>query len=532
MELVRPTGKPLTAEIKVAAIPWSGQSAYLASIRDISDRKLAERLQVEVLQRKEAEEKFRTAVEAAPNGMLTVDARGKMLLVNREIERMFGYGWGELLGRPAEMLIPERFRQRHAAYRAGFMKGSEARRELFGRRKDGSEFPIEIGLNPFKRRGKTFVLVSVVDITQRKQLEQLREEFIRTVSHELRTPLTVIREGIAQVIELPDQEPGQIERTLSLTLKSVDRLVRIVNDLLDVSRLEAGRVELRREEVDLRELLREAAGPFQPKARAKGLGIKVSAPEQPVKAYADRDKLIQVLTNLIGNAFKFTESGRVEVSLADREGEAVFTVSDTGPGIAKEDLPKLFGKFRQVGESRPGAEKGSGLGLAISKGLVELHGGRIWAESEPGAGSRFCLTLPKLKPRDLFKSHLAASLEEAMTNGEKLSAAVLDLKDFEEVQRRLGEEKLASVMLRLEEAIKKGLRGRADVAIKDTRAFLILLPETPIESARRVAQRLLESARALLAAMNLPVPLEFETRLAVHPEDGRSHERLLEKLGL
>ncbi len=537
MEIVPSKGKPQTAEIKVAGITWNGRPAYLASIRDVSDRKLAERLLREIAERKRAEEQFRAAVESSPSAVIMTDSAGKMTMVSKQTQRMFGYSHKELMGQTVEMLMPERFRDQHVLKRRQYKKKPEtrpmgSRQDLMCRRKDGSEFPAEIGLSLVHKGKSVSVLVNVMDITERKQLEQLREEFIRTASHELRTPMAVIREGISQILESPDGKPSHQRDILALALKNVDRLVRIVNDMLDISRMEAGRLVLSRQEVDLKGLVRGAAELFQPMARSNGLRLKITLPKTPLRLYADQDKVIQVLTNLIGNAFKFTKKGRVEVVLHQQKEQAVISVSDSGPGIAKEDLPRLFGKFQQFGESRRGAEKGSGLGLSIAKGIVELHGGSIWAQSAPRAGTTLFFTLPRMGPRELFNVHLAEALEEASKSSQKISAAVLDLPEYSKIRMKLGEKKLAEAMVQLEAVLKKGLRHPADVAIKDTRAFLILLPNTPSAEARSVLARLLADVEFRASGLSLAVPLRFASRLVTYPDDGQSHERLMDKLGL
>lgn len=234
------------------------------------------------------------------------------------------------------------------------------------------------------------------DITQRRQLEQMKDEFVSTVSHELRTPLTIIREGVAQVHEgILGQINGRQARYLEMALQGIDRLGRVVDELLDISKIEAHRVRLRRECVNIVTLAQQVARDFEPHARKRGLEIRTHFDDKKIEAFADRDKIVQIFMNLTNNAMKFTEKGFIEVSVKDLGTIVECSVTDTGFGIAPQDLPNVFRKFFQFGrDAGPGA-KGTGLGLAICKGLVELHHGKIWAESELGAGSKFAFHLPK-----------------------------------------------------------------------------------------------------------------------------------------
>ena len=180
---------------------------------------------------------------------------------------------------------------------------------------------------------------------------------------------------------------------------TVDRLIRVTNNLLDISKLETGHIGLNKEFVDIADLINDAVLLFELKAEKKGLELKVRYPEREVNIYADKDKLFQVLTNLLGNAVKFTEKGFIEISVVEEENYLEIAVTDTGRGIIKDDLRNLFTKFKQFGVILNGLEKGAGLGLCISKDIIELHQGEIWVESESGKGSKFIFTLPKDLPR-------------------------------------------------------------------------------------------------------------------------------------
>ncbi len=235
-----------------------------------------------------------------------------------------------------------------------------------------------------------------------RKLDQLKRDFISTVSHELRTPLAITKEGISLVLDkIPGKINEQQEKILSTARSNIDRLARIIDELLDVSKIEAGKVELKRGLVDLCGLIRKTASSFELNLKEKNLDLKINVPEKQIKAFVDPDKLIQVFINLIGNALKFTDRGSIEISLQEKEKEIECVVADTGLGISEEDLPKVFGRFEQFGRLPGPGEKGTGLGLAINKGIIELHGGKIRVESKLGQGSKFSFILPKFPAEDI-----------------------------------------------------------------------------------------------------------------------------------
>jgi len=240
------------------------------------------------------------------------------------------------------------------------------------------------------------VILVFRDISEGRRLAQQETEFVNTVSHELRTPLAIVKEGISQVVEGLHGELGAEPKDyLDTVLRNVDRLSRITNAILDFSRLESGKVVLKKVLFDIAELSNEVVTGFRQSAKDKGLELRCLICGEKVMVLADRDKIAEILVNLIGNALKFTDHGYVEVALTEQAGAFEFTVADSGRGIAQEDLPKVFNKFEQFGRVAGPGEKGTGLGLSIVKGLVEQHGGRIRVESELGKGSKFIFTLPK-----------------------------------------------------------------------------------------------------------------------------------------
>lgn len=364
------------------------------------------------------------------------------------------------------------------------------------------------------------------------RLNDLKNEFVSTVSHELRTPLAIIREATSQVL---DQTLGKIntkqKRFLAISLDGIDRLGRIVDDLLDISKIEAGKLTLRRELTDIVKLAKEVQSNFLNQARGKGLELKLRCSSDRVEMYIDRDRITQVFTNLLSNALKFTDQGSIEMIISENEHVVECCVLDTGKGISQEDLPRVFSKFEQFNREFGPGEKGTGLGLAISKGIVETHQGQIRVESALSKGAQFIFTLPKVTSRQLFKEQITRNIKEAVKQESSLAVIVFEIKSFETLEKKL-RERLDSILEGLEFIVKQNLRRRADVAMKDEGRVLLLLPDTGKENAPSVAQRMQKAMNTYLIGQKLQRQIAIDCRIAVFPEDGNKGEELLRKAGV
>lgn len=379
--------------------------------------------------------------------------------------------------------------------------------------------------------GKVLIRGIFHEITKQKQYEELRDELIGTVSHELRTPLTVIREGASQIYDglAGDIVPAQKE-ILTMILHGIDRLSRIINDLLDASRLESGKVQLRRAPCNMPEIVREVIRNFEGIAAAKGIDLQMETSVERVEVYLDRDKFIQILTNLISNAIKFTTKGWVKVSIRETEGFVECKVSDTGRGISGEDLPRVFEKFRQFQRLEGSGIKGTGLGLLICKKLVELHHGSITIDSYPLQGTTVTLLFPRYTSREVFREQINLALGRCVEEGGTLSLIVFDLVDFEALKSKLGELPFQDAILKMEAMINENLRRAADLAIKDTKAILVLLPDTKRENAYIVLGRLYQILEDYLSKTWGKSRIKIHSSIAVFPEDAKTVDEILEKI--
>ncbi len=234
------------------------------------------------------------------------------------------------------------------------------------------------------------------------ELDKLKSEFVSTVSHELRTPLTIIKLAITQILDgvYGDLNPKQREK-LAMAVRGTDLLKRIINDLLDIAKLESRKVNLQKKDFNLTELAKDVYHSFSQLAREKGLGLRLECSQEEIVVHADRDRIMQVFTNLLGNSFKFTEKGSIRILVEDRGETVECRVEDTGRGIAVEDCPKAFDRFQQFGKSFEPGQEGTGLGLSICKGIVELHQGTIYLTSEQGKGTTIVFTLPKTSKEEI-----------------------------------------------------------------------------------------------------------------------------------
>jgi protein-histidine pros-kinase len=390
---LRKDGSEFPVEISLSAVRTDEGPLVVAAVRDVSDRK-------------NAEAKFRWMIEVAPDAILGVDASGSIELVNTRCEELFGYSRDDLMSQPVEILIPSGLRPVDAGQVGAGL-------ELAALHKNGTEIPVEVSLSALETTGGRLTMAAVRDITDRRRFEELlreqnvelerasqaKDNFLASMSHELRTPLNAIIGFTGTVLmKLPGPLNAEQEHQLRLVQTSGRHLLSIINDLLDLAKIESGRVEIALEPVDCRHIAEDVVQSLQPLARDKGLVLRVDGPDAPVLAIADRRALGQILINLVNNAIKFTDAGEVRVRLvpppAGRVGELLrVEVRDTGPGIPEADLARIFRAFERSAATAKATDEGTGLGLHISHKLAELLNATITVSSVVGEGSVFAVSL-------------------------------------------------------------------------------------------------------------------------------------------
>jgi PAS domain S-box-containing protein len=510
---------------------------YRGADTDITERKKAE------IALRESEQRDRTLVESITDGVIMIDEDFKVLVANPAALSIINPAGSDAYPniKVLQEILDLDFRQLKGRLGNG--------EEDFGTKETvirDHTYKALVSLIKGKEKGFAGWVVSLRDITEERKLDNLKSEFISVVSHELRTPLTCIKSAVDLLLT---QKPGEINETqsnfLSIASRNVDRLARTINDFLDISKMEAGKMNLRLEKVNLEQIIEAAISTFTLNAEKKSIRLRKAVSSDLPQMLGDPDKLTQVVTNLLSNAIKYTPGGGeicIEATLINKSKSPIpvilslphedfikVNVADTGPGIPPDELERVFDKFHQVEKSLTRTEPGTGLGLPICKKLVEAHEGRIWVESMPNQGSRFMFVLPLLEKMEIFDHRLANLLTRAKSASAFLSLVTIKIKDIQAIKVGLGSKMARAMFESVVKLAKKTALKSTDYIHPDEESgrIYIILGDTPKEGAFAVCKRLKENfMNSDFSVNSKSTKLEFSLGMATYPDDAHDAKEL------
>jgi len=436
----RKDGSTFPMELAISVFRLGERRYFTGIVRDITQRKQAEE------ELRQAEERMRSVVNHVIDGIITIDEHGKVESFNPAAEKLFGYEKAEVLGQNVKVLMPEPYHGEHDGYIANYVRTGQPKiigigREVIGQRKDGTTFPMELAVSAFHIGQRRYFTGIVRDITERTRLEQelrrrvdelaeadrQKNEFLAMLAHELRNPLAPMRNAL-HLMRMPGAEGEMVNQAQDMMERQMHQLVRLVDDLLDVSRIIRGNIELRKESVDLAAAVSRAVETAHPVIEVHGHELNVSLPDHPVFVEADLIRLAQVLANLLTNAAKYSDTaGKIWLSVERENGDAVVRVRDTGIGIAPEFLPHIFDVFVQGDRSLARSQGGLGIGLTLVRRLVEMHGGTVAVSSAGlGYGSEFVIRLPAVTEMQTREFPSAPRMQPRATDALRRRVLVVD----------------------------------------------------------------------------------------------------------
>jgi len=505
----------------------TGEVAGILGIgQDITERKRMEEMLLNAAQ------EWRTTFDAISDVVCLIDSERKVIRCNKAMTELLQKPFIDIIGHNCCELM-------HGTYEP--IKGCPFERM---RKTSSSEAIVlqrcdqwfNISVDPLlDEAGNPIGGVHIMaDITKGKEIDQMKSELISNVSHELRTPLSTIKEGIALVYDgaLGPLRADQKDM-LSRVKNNIDRLTRLINDLLDMSKIEAGRMEFKKSSVNIPALIAEVLASLQDHAKNKKIEFATRGGEDMQPLYIDRDRICQVITNLIANSIKFTpERGRITVGINDRKKEAEISVVDTGIGISPKNISWLFDRFSQFNRDYGPGERGTGLGLPISKEIVEMHGGRIWAESEQGRGSTFTFSLPRLSQDEIFREYLTTGLREAADKDCPLSLVVVRMKNIEKFEKDHTTETMFEILQEIESLITRTLRRKSDIVsrYKYGEIIIAILMDTAKHDALFVKERIKEAIEDEMQEKKWPKDIELFLDIVTYPDDAPDEVGLVNKI--
>ncbi len=473
--------------------------------------------------------KMESMVESMTEGVIMIDEQGAVAVINPRARYMLGLE--EIEEIEPQLLFERMGLNLNEDIKKSVSQGVLVSKEIF-LPPDKKEI-LKCDITPVKGQEDKTIGVGIIlrDITKEKEVDRMKSEFISTVSHELRTPLAIIKEGVGLIVErIAGDINEKQEKILNAAEENLDRLAKIIENLLDVSKIEAGKVGLKRSHVNLTMLVRKIILNFERRVKDKGLVLQTFGLDEDVEIYADGDRIIQVFTNLIGNALKFVDKGFIEIGLQEYPEYVECSVADSGIGIAEEDLPKVFSKFEQFGRLAGGGEKGTGLGLNIAKAIVEMHRGQIRVQSKLGKGTKFIFTIPKYTVEKLFREYVYDCVKDAMKQETKLTVGCLAIDHFEEIRNNDGEKKAHFTAKKLAEIIDNSVRETDLVLTNEKGQIYIILSGCSRDDCQVVKEKLTAAVDKYFGYNKQKKTIKMNMKMATYPDDAANPDKLLNKM--
>ena len=523
MIYVKSDGRPfIGSDTAIAVKDKNGKAIYYDGIIDDITERVALRNKLV-----ENEEKYRSLVSNSPDIIMRVDQEGVINYINYTFA---GEKPSSLIGKSIYELMPSEFHEKaKRAIRMVFRTGDRFSYEHIGVSAKEEVKWYRNNVGPIESQGEIVGATIIArDITEEKQIDVMKTEFISSVSHELRTPLAIIQESVAQVL---DGLHGDLTDTqtdvLGPCIGDIKRLTRIINNLLDISKIEGQNVTITREMVDIVSLARNVLHSFELKAQYKDLDLIFTTKIKKAELYIDHDRIIQVFMNLIGNSIKFTEKGSIELSIDKFENEIRCTVTDTGIGIPHKEQATVFDRFHQVGKAINTPEKGSGLGLSISKGIIDLHNGTIGVESELNKGSKFFFTLPIYSEDEILIDNIEKGITVATRKHIKLSLLIIRLNSYEAIKTQNGKELAKETTHKILEAFQEVIAPGEFSFIKGNNE-VVLFSDITKKNIVSIVNTLEDIVNKFVSEFSEKITIDISYGYSVYPNDGDNAKELLQ----
>ena len=545
-----------------AALQVRGQrmpdSNYIVTYTDVTALKLSETAY------RDQATRLSSILDGVVDAIVTINESGSIESWSRSAERLFGYTAAEVLRRNVRMLMPDPHLSAHDGYIRRYMQTGERRiigqrREIEALHKDGRRIPVDLGISEMRIGSRRLFIGIIRDLSSRQEIEQLKTGFVSTVSHELRTPLTSISGSLGLLAGgIAGALPAKAARLIDIAKLNCERLIRLINDILDLERAESGRLELRLAAQRLKPIVRQAIDANRAYAQALGASIELAADSDDASVLVDRDRLIQVLTNILSNAAKFSpRDAAVSVAIRAEADSVRVSVRDRGPGIAPEFQSRIFQRFAQADSSDSRAKGGTGLGLSIAKTIMERLGGSIGFDSTQGEGATFYVTLPvRHEIATPVRSHgdvLAPAAVLLCEDDPDVARAIADVLEaagmrvsavpsVSQAKIALDQARFDIALVDLHLADSDGLEFVSDLRSRDaTRALPVIVmtarPRTSEDSERLSTlqladwlQKPIDPRRLLDAIRNVLLELRGRRARILHVEDDESLTELVEEL--